>query len=83
MGARWGDRPRSGRTLVEVMEPADLRDRHDTSAGQWLDGAGTWAVLAECLMRAHGVVVAHVSTQEPTQMPFTEYDHVVEALPAD
>src|SRR5262249_9218660 len=84
MGARrLGDRPRSGRALVEVMEPADLRDRHETSAARRWEFGGTWAVLVECLMGAHGVVVAHVAPQESTQMPFIEDDHVVEAIATD
>ena len=48
-----------------------------------MDVARTWAVLAECLMRAHRVVVARVALQEPTQMPFTEHDHLLEALAPD
>jgi hypothetical protein len=54
---RWsGDRPRSGRALIVVVEPADLRDRHHTSAPRRLPRAGQGRILLQRLMGSHRVV---------------------------
>lgn len=64
MGERGpGDRPRSGRALVKVMEPADLRDRHHTPEGRGVHRPCPGRILLERLMRADGVV--QVGNQTP------------------
>jgi hypothetical protein len=51
-----GDRPRSGRALIVVVEPADLRDRHRTPAPRRLHRAGPGRILLQRLMGSHRVV---------------------------
>jgi hypothetical protein len=55
-----GDRPRSGRPLVEVMEPTDLRDGHHAPGFGWMHLAWLGAVVVERLVWPRGVVVADV-----------------------
>jgi hypothetical protein len=56
-----GDRPRSGRALIVVVEPADLRDRHHTPAPRRLHRAGPGRILLQRLMGSHRVVVPLVT----------------------
>ena len=42
-----------------------------------------WGVLAERKMRAHCVIVVHVTGEHMSQVMFAEHDHMVEAFAAD
>src|SRR2546427_4328190 len=78
-GERWPD-PRSGRALVEVMEPADLRDGHHRPARWRLHVSWSWTVVVERLMWPHRIVVGDVGAQEPAEMRLVPDEEVVEAL---
>src|SRR3989442_8010214 len=65
------------------MKSADVRDRDDSPARWRLHLAWMGAVAAEGLMRARGVVVGEVTAQQPSEMSFIEYDHVIEAFPSN
>src|SRR5437867_3551588 len=41
------------------------------------------AVVVEGLMRAGGVVVREVTTQQASEMPFADHDDVIEAFPSN
>ena len=64
-----------------MMEPTDLGDRND-SPGFWrLDGAKLGRVLLQAEVRAAPMIVVHESSEMAVQTGFTEYDHVIQALP--
>src|SRR5215468_5752866 len=64
-----------------MMEPTDLRDRND-SPGFWrLDGAKLGRVLLQAEVRAAPMIVVYESSEMAMQTGFTEYDHVIQALP--
>jgi hypothetical protein len=56
-----GDRPRSGRPLVEVMEPTDLWDGHHAPKLGRMHLAWLGTVVVERLVWPRGVVVANVA----------------------
>jgi len=56
-----GDRPRSGRPLVEVMEPTDLWDGHHAPKLGRMHLAWLGTVVVERLVWPRGVVVADVA----------------------
>jgi hypothetical protein len=68
--------------LVEVVEPANLGDRHHAPESRGWPRAGSGSILLERLMRARGVVVGHVGAQEPLQMGGSENDDLIQALAA-
>jgi hypothetical protein len=66
-----------------VMKSADLRNRSD-APGRWrLHFAPIGAVVVEGLMRAGGVVVREIPTQQTSEVPFVEHDDVIEAFPSN
>jgi hypothetical protein len=56
-----GDRPRSGRPLVEVMESTDLRDGHHAPELGWMHLAWLGTVVVERLVWPRGVLVGDVA----------------------
>ena len=64
-----------------MMQSTD--DRAGLNASSWLDGAPVWGVFAERKMRAHCVIVVHVTGEHMSQVMFAKHDHMVEAFPAD
>ena len=76
-GTQWC----SGREpLVPMMEPADLRKRHDLSGAAGLNRSPLGSVLAQRKMRSVPVVIIEVRNKDPSQMPLIQDDHVVQAL---
>src|SRR5262245_18172397 len=70
-----------GATFVPMMEPTDLGDCND-SPGFWrLDGAKLGRVLLQAEVRAAPMIVVHESSEMAVLTGFTEYDHVIQALP--
>ncbi len=70
----------SGREpLVPMMEPADLRKRHDLSGAAGLNRSPLGSVLAKRKMGSGSVVIIEVRNKDPSQMPFIQDDHVVQA----
>jgi hypothetical protein len=71
------DRLGSGRALVEVMEPANLRGcNHTPELGRlYLSGSGR--VVVKRLMRPHGVVIGDVAMQKLAQMGLAENPDVI------
>ena len=64
-----------------MMEPAQLRDRHDPPPGFWcLDGPWLWRVLLQAQVRATPMIIVRESSQVARQTGFIEYDHVIQAL---
>ena len=64
-----------------MMKSADLRNRNDAPARWRLHFAPIGAVVVERLMRAGGVVVREIRTQQTSEVPFVEHDDVIEAFP--
>ena len=78
-----GVRGSSGATFVTMMQPAHLWD-HDDWPDVWrLDGAGLWRILLQAEVRAAPMIVVHESSEMAIQTGFTEYDHVIQALPSN
>ena len=63
-----GARPGSGRALVEVMEPFNLRGFYDTPERGRVYLSRPGRVVVKRLMGPHGVVVGDVAMQEPAKM---------------
>jgi hypothetical protein len=62
------------------MKSADLRNRNDRPARSRLYFPRMRALVVEGLMRASSVVVREVPTQQASEVPFAEYDDVIEAV---
>ena len=80
MGRADGDRGRSGRALVVVMNPGDLGDGDDRPGLDRLNLAPTRAVVGETLLRPRNVVVREVRAKQATQVAFVEHDDEIEAF---
>jgi hypothetical protein len=65
------------------MKSADLRDRNDAPARWRLRFARIGAVVVEGLMRAGGVVVREVATQQAAEVSLVDHDDVIEAFPSN
>ncbi len=63
-----------------MMEPADLGKRHDRSGAAGLNRSPLGDVLAQRKMGWGSVVIIEVRYKDPSQMPFIQDDHVVQAL---
>jgi hypothetical protein len=63
-----------------VMKSADLGNRNDAPARWLLHFAPIGAVVVEGLMRAGGVVVGEIPTQQTSEMPFVDHNDVIEAF---
>src|SRR5215472_12769135 len=63
-----------------MMKTADFRDRYDISRFGWLNGPGMRCVLLQCQMRSGVEVIAEVPLQNPSQMPLSQHDDVIEAF---
>ena len=70
----------SGGALISVMKSADLRDRNDAPTRWRLHFARIGAVVVEGLMRAGGVVVREVSTQQASEVAFVDHNDVIETF---
>src|ERR1019366_5932322 len=68
----------SGGSSVIMMETADDRERDDVALGGAL--RGDRGLLAESLVRARGVVVADVLTDDALEVPVIEHQDEVEAF---
>src|SRR5712692_8226686 len=79
---RPGDGPRSGRALVVVMEPADLRERHHPPEPWRLDVAWPGTGVFERLMGTYRVVVGAGDAQQSAEMGLAQNDEVIQALAA-
>ena len=63
-----------------MMEPTDLWKRHDLSDAVGLDRSTLGSVLVQRKMRSGSVVIIEVRNKDPSQMPFIQDNHVVQAL---
>ena len=63
-----------------MMEPADLWKRHDLSGAAGLNRSPLGGVLSQRKMRSGSVVIIEVRNKDPSQMPFIQDDHVVQAF---
>ena len=72
-----------GVAFVAMVEPADLRPRHDPGGAQRLDGASLRRVLAEREVRSRALVVRDVGSQHPPAMSLPEDNNVVQTLATD
>ncbi len=71
----------SGRKpLVPMMKPADLWKRHDLSAAAGLNRSPVGGVFSQRKMRSGSVIIIEVRNKNPSQMPFIQDDHVVQAF---
>ena len=64
-----------------MMEPADLRDRDDPPGFWCLDGPWLWRFLLQSKVRATPMIIVREFSEVAIQVSFTEYDHVIQALP--
>src|SRR4051795_8431896 len=69
--------------FVAMMPPADFGPRHDTTGADRLDGARLRRILAEREVRSRALVIRHVRSKQPSEMPLVEHDHMVQTLAAD
>ena len=65
------------------MQATDFRDLNNISHFWGLNCSWIRRVLLQRQMRSRIEVVPEVSFQDPSQMPLSEYDHVIEALSAN
>jgi len=63
------------------MEPAHLWDGHDPPGFWSLDRAWLWRVFLQAQVRATPMIIACEFSEVSRQAGFTEYDHVIQALP--
>jgi hypothetical protein len=66
-----------------MMESANFRHRNNSPHARRLDRARNWRVLLQSQVRPASMIVVHETLQVTVQAPFTEHDHVVQALAAD
>ena len=66
-----------------MMQATDFRDLNNLSHFWGLNCSWIRRVLLQRQMRSRIEVVPEVSFQDPSQMPLSEYDHVIEALSAN
>ena len=66
-----------------MMQATDFRDLNNIPHFWGLNCSWIRRVLLQRQMRSRIEVVPEVSFQDPSQMPFSEYDHVIEALSAN
>ena len=66
--------------LISVMQPAELRLRHDFRHRRWslLDCAAVRCITVERAVKTVGVVIGDIIRDEQTQVFFVEHDHVVQ-----
>src|SRR5215471_3756075 len=64
-----------------MMEPTHLRDRDDPPGLWCLDGARLGCVLLQAQVCATPMIIVRESSEVARQAGFTEYDHVIQALP--
>jgi hypothetical protein len=62
-----------------MVESSDARERDNSPNRRRLNGSTEGCVAGERHVRSVGVVIASVLTD---QMPFAQYDHVIEQLSA-
>jgi hypothetical protein len=72
-----------GASFVTVMQPADLRQRHDSTHFRWLDGSWLRRVLSQGEMGSGTLIILEIRTQDTTQRGSVEHDYVVETLAPD
>ena len=71
----------SGRApLVPMIEPAALWKRHDLSSAVGLSRSPVGCILAQRKMGSGSMVIIGVRNKDPSQMPFVQDDHVVQAF---
>src|SRR6516165_10648967 len=66
-----------------MMEPTQLWDRDDPPGFWCLHGAWLGRVLLQAQVRATPMVIVSEFSEVARQAGFTEYDHVIQALPAN
>jgi hypothetical protein len=66
-----------------MMQATEFRDLNNISYFCGLSCSWIRRVLLQRQMRSRIEVVPEVSFQDPSQMPFSEYDHVIEAFSAN
>jgi hypothetical protein len=66
-----------------MMQATDFRDLNNISHFWGLNCSWIRRVLLQRQMRSRIEVVPEVSFQDPSQMPLSKYDHVIEALSAN
>jgi hypothetical protein len=72
-----------GSTLIAMMEPAHLREGNNVTGGRRLDGARTWAILAQREMRSGVMMILKISRQDAAQVTLVEDDNVIQTFTAD
>ncbi len=77
-------RPRSGREpLVAVMEPADLRKRHDLAAADRLHRPSVGRILVERQVTPGAMIIVQVGCQDLPKMSFVQDDDMIETFAPD
>ncbi len=80
-GAGSGSGLGSGRQpFVSMVEPADLREGNDLATTRRLCRMRFGGVLVQRKMRSGSVAIIEVRNKDPSQMPFIQDDHVVQAF---
>ena len=72
----------SGLSRVPMMESADHRDLHDAPLLGWLHRPWIRGVLFKREMCATAVVIAEVTSNNPSEVIFAQNDDVIEAASA-
>jgi len=73
----------SGGPHVSVVQAADLRNRDHLSFGGMFDSTRHRRIPIQRQMRARLVIILKIRREDPNQVSFTEYDHVVQAFSAN
>ncbi len=66
-----------------MMEASDHRELADLPLGGQLNGSRFRRVFLQRQVRAAGVIVGQVATNNPTKVILAEDDHMVNAVPAE
>jgi hypothetical protein len=66
-----------------MMQAADLWERNNLASGRLAYAPGLRTILVEREMRPRPMIVLNIGRQGAAQVRLTEYDHVVQAFPAD
>ena len=66
-----------------MMQATNLRNLHNPTNLRRLHGAGEGSILAQRQVSARLLVIFQVPAQNPSQVLFSQDDHVVQAFPPD
>ncbi len=84
---RWfysvGGKGLSRTALVVSLQSTDVRKFNDLAESRWLNGSMLWRVHIERKVCAPAVIIIEIACECSLQVPFIQYDDVVQTLPSN